>query len=77
VRPPLARRFRGSPGATRCVAQPRAMRPHAAQRRNVSPTAPSILRSVRDWLTPAGCTFAFGRLRRPGRPDFALRELCA
>src|SRR6184192_104961 len=31
----LARRFRGSNSATRGVAQPRAIRPHAAQRKNV------------------------------------------
>ena len=33
----LARRFRGSNSATRGVAQPRAIRPHAAQRKNVRP----------------------------------------
>ena len=38
MRPHLARRFRGSNGATRCVAQPRAIRPHAAQRKNVGRT---------------------------------------
>src|SRR5213594_848126 len=31
----LARRFRASNSATRCVAQPRAKGPHAAQRKNV------------------------------------------
>ena len=70
MRPPLARRFRGSPGATRCVAQPRAMRPHAAQRRNVGPTTFSILCFVRDWvelkpaapLPAAGCALEVGRM---------------
>src|SRR5438094_9132828 len=33
-----ARRFRGSNSATRGVAQPRAIRPHAAQRKNVRRT---------------------------------------
>ena len=77
MRPPLARRFRGSPGATRCVAQPRAIRPHAAQRKNVGPTTFSILCFVRDWvelkpaalLPSADCPFSVGRI--------SLCESCA
>src|SRR5437764_15191550 len=65
----LARRFRGSNSATRCVAQPRAIRPHAAQRKNVGPTALSILCLVRNCvellpaalLPPARCVYSVGR----------------
>src|SRR5207247_380152 len=37
----LARHSRGSNSATRCVAQPRAIGPHVAQRKNVGPTGSS------------------------------------
>ena len=52
-------------------------RPHAAQRKNVGPTALALPRVVigKELLSRCGCTFAFGRLLALARPNFGLREL--